>query len=300
MDCPALVDNFRSEFEARVQVDLSLRSAGGGELDVACDATGALARWRPRSGGEFKRSILAPAAPRDFIDALLVAVAELVAESAPTPKKTEAKEPGQGDEAPGGPSEKREPTASNPRDEAARLKATPTSQGPAWELPLGLSLGTGVAWYGASWAGLTSANLAVVLGLPSNFVARAGAEYGIAFGATNDNVTIDTLGAKALVSHWFGPGRAFEVGLGATMGTVSVNSSEPVGPEAVSRNYFGILAEARYALEIGPLRFALGPEVRFHLAPVTVLVDNVPIYEVPDVAAGLSLDVTTRIYKRLW
>ena len=84
------------------------------------------------------------------------------------------------------------------------------------------------------------------------------------------------------------------------MGTVSVNSSEPVSPEAVSRNYFGILAEARYALEIGPLRFALGPEVRFHLAPVTVLVDNVSIYEVPDVAAGLSLDVTTRIYKRLW
>jgi hypothetical protein len=295
-----LVDSFRSEFEARVQVDLSVRSAGGGELDVACDATRALARWRPRTGGEFRRSILAPAAPRDLIDALLVAVAELVAEGAPTPTSTEGKEPAREDEAPGGPAEKPEPTASNPRDEPERAKGPPASQGSAWELPVGLSLGTGIAWYGASWTCVTSANLAIVLGLPSNFVARAGAEYGIAFGAGNDNVAIHTLGAKALVSRWFGPGRAFEVGLGATLGTVSVNSSEPVTPDAVSRNYFGVLAEARYALEVGPLRFALGPEVRLHLAPVTVLVDNRTIYEVPDVAAGISLDVTTRIYKRLW
>ena len=35
--CPALPADVRAEFEARAQVDLTLRSAGGGDLDVACD-----------------------------------------------------------------------------------------------------------------------------------------------------------------------------------------------------------------------------------------------------------------------
>src|SRR5439155_4567753 len=48
--CPALPVDVRAEFEARAQVDLTLRSAGGGELDVVCDRLAARVTWRPKAG----------------------------------------------------------------------------------------------------------------------------------------------------------------------------------------------------------------------------------------------------------
>ena len=79
--CPALPTDVRAEFEARAQVDLTLRSAGGGDLEAICHDLTAKVTWRPRTGGSFERDVSA-ATPAALVDALLFAVAELAGDAA--------------------------------------------------------------------------------------------------------------------------------------------------------------------------------------------------------------------------
>src|SRR4051812_36609955 len=79
--CPALPTDMRAELEARAQVDLALRSTGGGELEVACDRLSAQVTWRPRGGGRFERTVSA-APPVALVDVLLSSRAELAEDAA--------------------------------------------------------------------------------------------------------------------------------------------------------------------------------------------------------------------------
>src|SRR5439155_27354693 len=85
VDCPSLPADPRAEFEARAQVDLALRSTGGGELETICERLTARVTWHPRGGGMFERTVSA-STPAALVDALLAAVAELAAEAARPPE----------------------------------------------------------------------------------------------------------------------------------------------------------------------------------------------------------------------
>ena len=289
--CPALSAEVEAELEARVRVDLSLRSADGGALDIICLDREARVIWHPIPRGAFTRTVALD--NRRLVDALLVAVADLAQESAAAVRAESVLEP----VAPVVASALVAP-ASRYKTSGEQAATAPPALS-SWPVWLGVSLG-GTASMFSSGQGSTGPNLGVLLGLPSSLVVGIHGEYGFALGSS-DAVRIRTWGGAVSLSRWIGDKNEFEIGTGVSAGSVETFVSAPLfGDSGAPAVYFAALVRARYAVQNGAWRIGLGPELRFYTAPVTVSVDGVPVWKLPMLAAGLTLDMSTRLYGDLW
>jgi hypothetical protein len=286
VQCPALAADVRAEFQARAQVDLSLRSPGGGDLRVVCDGFGALLTWRPRSGGTLERSIPEVVGSSALVDALLIAVADLAGENRlasaeRAPKEIQEKTENSHEEGETVTPESRVPLNTSGTDSAV---------GPPWLVSAAVLLGAGASAHDTA-SGLAGGRLGVVFGLPSHFHVSLCGDYSVGFGQPG-NVGIRAVGGTLLASRWFGSRRSFEVGVG--VGLLSLSGSYLT--ETQSTAFLTGTAHARYALQLGSYRVAFGPEVHVHGQSTMFVVNGTSVYEVPHVTAGIGLDVTARWY----
>ncbi len=299
--CPALSPEVKAEFEARAQVDLSLRSAGGGQLEVVCDGLAAQVSFRPRSGKRFDRVVPRAASPAALVDALLVAVAELAADAAyqgPTPENQE-----------NGAAENPANQTSRSQQDAER-RGVPASGTPMplmggatretmqWPPPIGLGLGAQAGLFRLTGMGLATIDLTLAVGLPERMVASVAGNYGFGLG-TGGTVTIRTFGATAILSRWWGAKRVFELGAGFGAGSIIASASPPY-EASQSHGFVAGVARVRYALEAGAWRFSAGPEFRVYGWPTSVELDGARIWDMPVFTAAITLDAMTRLYGRLW
>lgn len=287
--CPALSAEVDAELEARVRVDLSLRSSEGGALEIGCREREARVVWRPHGRGAFTRAV--PIDAGRLVDALLVAVAEVAEESAVAARSESAPEP----VAPVVAGAVVSPGNYNTSGEQA---ATPPAAIASWPAAAGISIGANAAVF-SNGQGAIGPNVGLLLALPSNLVAGIHGEYGLALGGA-DAVRIRIWGGTVSLSQWLGDTHTFEVGAGASAGAVETSASEPFGPSGQTAAYFAVLVRGRYALQNHSVRVALGPELRLYTAPVTVAVDGAPVWKLPSFTAALTLDMTTRLYGDLW
>jgi hypothetical protein len=296
--CPALATDVSAEFEARAQVDLTLRSAGGGELVAICHGLAAKVAWHPRTGGSFEREVSA-ATPAALVDALLFAVAELATEAARVDAAKGAAAGAQKDEP--------EPSESPPATAADRPAVPPPSSsgtgGAGLAIPFGVAIGGTAALYSTSGAGIAGPNGGLLFGVPTNIVATVGGAYGFGFGA-DPQVSVRTIEGLALVSKFFGPKNAFEIGTGAVFGSLSATASEPFSPTTDSLAYFGAVLRGRYGAMVSGARVSFGPEIRLNLPPSQVQLrtggTSTTVWEISAVTVGLTIDVASALYGSLW
>jgi hypothetical protein len=109
----------------------------------------------------------------------------------------------------------------------------------------------------------------------------------------------------AVASTSFGATRAFEVGLGAAVGSLSASADNTTNftPTGGSRLYFAAAIRGRYGGMIGPAHLSFGPELRLNLPPVDVDVANPApqsIWQISTFTAGLTLELATSLYGSLW
>jgi len=276
--CRALSPDMAAEFEARVRVDLSVRSAQGGALEVVCDDFVARVTWLPDKGGRFARSV--PTSTDRLVDALLVAVADVARQATDAQQGTDAV-----------------------RAVFPPASSEPAPIPPAAELaPKGLALGVALGAQAAVFPtgqGTLGPELGLLVGLPANLVAGIYGDYDVGLGA-GEFVGIRLMGGTALLSRWFGERGAIEVGVGTTAGVVEVSTVPPFGPSPQSATFLGGVVRARYAMQTEAWRFAFGTDLRFYGAPTTVAVNGAAVWRLSEVTAGVCFDVTTRIYGRLW
>ncbi len=175
VQCPALSADVRAEFEARAQVDLSLRLASGGQLEVVCNGLAAHVSFRPRAGKRFERDVAPASDPAALVDALLVAVAELAADAAheevPAPEQPEKAATQTGTprtEA------RRDVERSSENPARAPGAVAPERGGMLWPPPLALGLGGDFALLHLSGMGLGTADVTLVAGLPQRMVVGLG------------------------------------------------------------------------------------------------------------------------------
>jgi hypothetical protein len=222
------------------------------------------------------------------VDALLVAVADVAQESALAARTPE----------PVAPVVAGALVAPAVRYDTSGEEAATAPASLSWPAWLGMSIGANAAMF--TNGGSLGPSLGVLLGLPSSLVVGIHGEYGFALGS-GDAVRIRTWGGAVSLSRWLGDKHDFEIGAGVSAGSVETFVSAPfVGDSGAPALYFAALVRARYALQNRAWRVALGPELRFYTAPVTVSVDGNPVWQMPMLAAGLTLDMSTRLYGELW
>jgi hypothetical protein len=277
--CRALSPEMAAEFEARARVDLSVRSERGGALELECDDLIARVTWLPEKGGRFTRSV--PMATESLVDALLVAVANLAHQATAARQDADAVR-----------------VVSPPASSEAPMPMPPAAEPVPKGLALGLALGAQASIF-PTGQGTLGPEVGLVVGLPANLVAGIYADYAVGLGA-GEFVGIRLMGGTALLSGWFGERGAFEVGVGTTAGVVEVSTVPPFGPSPQTAAFLGGVARARYALQADSWRVAFGADLRFYGAPTSVAVNGATIWKLSGVTAGVSLDLTTRIYGRLW
>jgi hypothetical protein len=297
--CPALPADARAEFEARAQVDLTLRSVGGGELAAACEGLAARVTWRPKTGGSFERSVSA-GTPAGLVDALLVAVAELAEEASPQGQDENAETKAAG-ETPKRPKNSEAFSSSSPQEVDGSRDAS-RDVGKGWSIPIGASLGGTLMSNGIGGSGgLLGGTAGLLIGLPARLTLTAAGGYGSGFGA-GSRVSVQEVEGMALVSAFLGPRRAFEIGAGVAGGTIM--SSAPPSLIALdssqSRAFFAAIARARYGWSDGAWRLAVGPELRIHVPPTSVEINKQAVWQVPVFTVGLTIDVATAFYGSLW
>jgi len=266
---------------------------------VICRDLSARLTWRPREGGSFERAVSAAATPAALVDTLLVAVAEVAEDAAA------AGAPAKGvvDGSNGGTPPKAVPRSeTKPAQDSASTRSAAEDVGASGSrggasIPVGASMGGQLALFGDG-AGTAGPSVAMLVGLPAGFVASAAGDYGWGFGSGNV-VLVRSAGITLLLSNWFGRNRAFEVGVGASAGAIMANAAAGYTPTAKSQAYFAAVVRARYALGVGGWRLAGGPELRLH-TPRSVDVDGNTVWEMPVVAAGVSLEVAAPIYGSPW
>jgi hypothetical protein len=319
MSCPLLSDASAAEFEARAKVDLSVRASRGGELEVICDNLAARLRWRARGGVWSTRAMPPAATPATLVDALLVSSKELVEEATRIEQRgnadvrSEASEPSapvppNAADIPDAPSEPAPNrvrqtlrTAEETPDPAQRDSATPSldrPDGPSEPAPkwaAGILVGTQAALFSVQGRGMVGPSLGVFLPLPRGFVAYLIGEYDVGFGA-GDIVSVRVAAASAVVARQFGPARAFEIGVGGLVGSVSADADPPYQPTSRSQIFGGAVARGRYALRYEAWRFAFGPDVRFHGFRTEVAVDGAEVWSVPVLSVGLALEVSRDLF----
>jgi hypothetical protein len=290
----------RAEFEARAQVDLTLRAAGGGDLEAVCDGLAATVTWRPRSGGKFERGVSA-ASPAALVDALLFAVAELAGDAARVarPHPTPLPETDPSDEPP---ATDAQPPASPERNAADRPSAV---AGPA--IPFGLLAGGTAALLSTSGAGVVGPNVGLLFGLSPRAVLTLEGGYGFGFGVSNSAVSVHTLETMALASTTLGSSRAYELGGGLVFGSLSAStdSQQFTSTSGGSKVYLGGVVRARYGAMIGGVRVSFGPELRLNVLPTQVVVINgtaaeESVWQISTFSAGLTLEFATSLYGSLW
>jgi hypothetical protein len=298
--CPALPTDVRAEFEARAQVDLTLRSAGGGELVATCHGLAAKVAWHPKTGGSFERDVSA-ATPAALVDALLFAVAELATEAARVDAAASA--------AAGGERKEPEPSESPPAAAADKppveAPRPPQSEGGSRAIPFGFVVGGTAALYSTSGSGIAGPNLGLLFGLPSNVLVTVQGAYGFGFGA-DPQVSIHTIEGMALVSTVFGAKRAFELGGGAVVGSLSATAEgSQYTPAKDSLAYFAAVFRGRYGALVSGARVSFGPEIRLNLPPTQVLIQSSPnssttVWQISALTVGLTIDVASSLYGSLW
>lgn len=308
--CEALSDEVRAEFEARAQVDLSLRAAGGGELEVTCSGLEAHLRWRPRSGGTFERAVPAVSSAKMLVDALLVTVADLasdamnakardehaggegVPEAEPKEKGDLRKDPLLG--AKEGSKEQTPPSLAGASD-----RSSTSGESTGGSFALGTSLGGQVAFFDVRGTGLAGPELGILVGLPAGLVGSVAGSYPLGLG-DGSTVSVRAPGVTALIAKSFGPQRAFELAAGGSVGSIIATPSDPCLPASDDNAYLAAVVRGRYGLKIDSLRFSWGPEVRFYAWNTEVKVDNRTVWRESIVSAGLTLDISARVYGALW
>jgi hypothetical protein len=321
MSCPVLSEISTAEFEARAKVDLSVRTARGGELEVVCDNLAARVRWRERGRAWVARAMPPAATPATLIDALLVASKELVEEAtrlegaktadrateqggaseAMQPMGADLSDPTEAERAPD-----RARQTSRTGDAAGNRAATPESGMPWRDRPgsmaatplewaWGVSAGTQAALFKLEGKGMAGASLGAFLSLPMGLVATLTGEYDLGLGA-GDVVSVRMAAAIVTIAARFGPARAFEVGAGGLAGSVFVTSEGPYQPTSDSLGFWGAIVRGRYALGRDAWRFAIGPDVRFHGFRPEIAVDQATVWGVPLVSVGVALEVSRELY----
>jgi hypothetical protein len=318
INCPVLSEVSAAEFEARAKVDMSARTARGGELEVLCDQLAARIRWRERGGAWFARSVPPTSTPATLVDALLVASKELAEEASrfetslagdaakergATPDPPVPSTPGVSDVADGRRPDRARETArgEGSRDrpatrdeEASSDRAGALSVAPrqwAW----GVSLGSQAALFSLRGTGMVGPSVGAFMSLPAGFVASLAGEYDVAIGA-GDLVAVRMASAAAVIAARFGPAEAFEVGVGGLVGSVLVSSEPPYQPSSLSQGYWGGIVRGRYALRWDAWRVGIGPDVRFHGFRPEIAVDSAAVWGVPAASVGVALEVSRELY----
>jgi hypothetical protein len=306
--CPALPTDIRAEFEARAQVDLTLRSAGGGDLEVICRDLTAKVTWRPKAGGSFERDASA-ATPGGLVDALLFAVAELASESARAQANRPPPPPTGADTAvaPSTPDGAAESTAESPADAVPPAAAGErrSAGGGLPAIPIGITGGGTASLFSTSGAGAAGPHAGFIFRLPASLLLTLEGGYGFGFGAISP-VSVHTLETSAVVSTVFGSGRTYELGGGVLLGQLSASATGLYSPQSDTKVYFAALARARYGGMVGGWRLAFGPEVRLNLPPTEVVVrtsgtgSENTAWDISAVTVGITLDIATSLYGSLW
>ncbi|HKQ70564.1 MAG TPA: hypothetical protein VJT73_14550 [Polyangiaceae bacterium] len=309
VDCPALSSDARAEFEARAQVDLSLRSRGG-DLSVVCDGLQARVRWQPRGGGIYERPV--PRAPDAAIllDTLLVAVADVVGDANAAEKVlptevdagTEIRAAPGADPAKNGQDpERRQPSegrAAGSPEGASPDRAEPRSRFVVIPKTFGALLGAYAGLLTTHGTGAVGPHVGVLAGFGSGIVGTLVGEYGTGFGGSSD-IQVETLGGALLVGKWWGETRAWETAVGASLTNVKASASNDPST-AESKTLVSAVARARYALVLDGWRYAIGPDVRLTNPYLDVTFDGSVVWNIPALTAGLTLDITARIYGSAW
>jgi hypothetical protein len=297
VDCPALPPDPRAEFEARAQVDLALRSAGGGELEAVCDRLVARVTWRPRGGGRSFERTVSGATPAALVDALLFAVAELAAEATrvPEPETTPA-EPDENPATPPPPGRRPRDTASTGEESAERAPRGAD----AAASPIAIFFGLDANLLSTVGSGAAGPHAGMEFGLPGALLLRAGGGYEVGFGASNP-ISVQIAEVRVDLSTMFGQKRAYELGLGARGGLLTATANLPFAPStSQSQALFALVGRARYALTWGSWRVAFGPDVQLNLPPAIIAVDQVSAWEISTLSAGLAVDVANAVNGSSW
>jgi hypothetical protein len=275
--CRVLSPERAAEFEARARVDLSVRSPQGGNLELTCDDFTAQVAWLPERGGRFTKSV--PTGTERLVDALLVAVAELAQQASDVPKSADT-------------------VGFAPPPPSSDVSVPPAAAlAPKKGLALGIALGAQASVF-PTGQGTLGPELGLLVGLPANLVVGVYGDYEVGLGT--GEVGIRQVGGTALLSRWFGERGGIELGVGATAGLVQVSSLPPLGPSPQSAPFLGGVARARYAMQAEAWRVAFGADLRFYGAPTSVHVNGTTVWELSEVTAGVTFDVTTRLYGQLW
>jgi hypothetical protein len=266
VDCPGWSQEASAEIEARARAQLA--TAGDVSVSVVCAPESATVSLT-RSSAIRRLGVAVSGSPRDAFDALLDAIASLVAESDHTLAPLADRE---------------RPTT----DGALHSDAASRSHPPHRILP-------SVAMDAELWQGSVPVALGVrggaKLSLPGTATVGGflGAQWGVQ--ARGDTAA---WALRAAVRAEVDPVRHLRIG-GAVEGRVMFasesGSSGTTQQQAVTA---GICVGSRYVRPLGPVDVAVGPEMEAMVRPMAVDVASVEMFRVPIVVVGASIELTRR------
>ena len=144
--------------------------------------------------------------------------------------------------------------------------------------------------------GIVGGSAGVFVQLPADLVASLAGEYGGAFGS-GAIVSIRVADVVAAISARFGPAHNLEVGVGALVAGLFASTESPnYTPASQSQPFWGAIVRARYGVENGLWRMAVGPDLRFHGFRPDVSVNGSTVWGVPGLTAGIALEVSRELF----
>jgi hypothetical protein len=304
VNCPVLGPELAAELKARALADLSLRSTSGGEFDVLCEEWRSRVSFRLRAGATGERVVTEMAEPRALVDALLVALGEAAALAA-----AHSADVVEGERLPAVAAEvsSNSPLSQSVQNgilaaDPARPRERPEPAADSGHASPSFRPNVIAAMFGAGGELLggdpaAGARIGLAIGWPSGIWVSVAADYAQAL-AVGRVATLREIGGTMVMSAWLAGG-TFEFGTGDSAGAALL-SAPGYFPSQQASTLLAAVLRTRYAFTIQDVRFAVGPELRFHAFPTSVAVNGVPEDSVPWLTPSIELEFLARFDGRPW
>jgi hypothetical protein len=279
IECPKLHEDERAALEARARAELVSAPPPGGDVAIACGTGLARVTWRPFGRGSRQRTVaLAATDGATRADELLAALHEILAE--PPDSAPPTVEPTGDRVTPAAP----QALLRDVREERATWRSGVIAgiDAELWQGAIGAAVGT---HFGARLSRSKMWSTVVVGALSWGL----GSGQGIRAWSFGGELGVD-----------YAPVGFLRVGVGAKVRVlVADGSGLDVGPVFVEQGTqrlgttAGALASIRYAVAMGPLALAAGPQLELLARPVVVEVAGSEVFRMPSLIACFSVDAST-------
>jgi hypothetical protein len=267
--CPALQGETLALFEARARAELAMEARANGRLQIACGGTSATLAWDV-GGQRREQTVALPIDDESVVDRLLNAVHALVSQ---------------------------EPARATPQP-AASSRAIESRAPPAPDAATAPAAGRFAVMGGADlelWQGQIQGAAGVHLGGRLSLADRWDlvALVGWAFGLESAS-GLHAWQLRGLARVSYAPLPWLWIGAGGSVRGVWVDASSGLSPGERSGATPGALVSAGSALDLGPMVASVGPDLEILARPITAQLGGAPVFQVPQLVVGASIDLRSR------